>query len=428
MSFFIKDAAANVGKIVTIQGWMYNKRGSGKIYFLQLRDGTGIMQGIVNAANVASEVLEKAQKLTIESSLRVTGEITPHPKWKDIFEMQVKDIEVIQIAEEYPIGKKEHGPEFLLDHRYLWLRSDRQLAVLRIRDEILRATFDWMHQNGFLRIDTPILSNNACEGSTDLFEIDYFGEPAYLTQSGQLYLEAAVMSCGRGYDFGPVFRSEKSKTRRHLTEFWMMDAEATFCDLDGILDIEEALILYIIKRVLDNRRQELKTLERDSKPLETVKSPFLRMTHKEAIQKVRELGSDATEDKDLGGDDETLLTKTFENPIFVTHYPASVKSFYMKRDVSGTRCLCADLLAPEGYGEIIGGSQREDNLELLRKWMKEKGVLEKGLEWYLDLRRFGSVPHAGFGYGLERVVAWICGLKHVRETIPFPRMINRLTP
>jgi len=428
MMFYIKDASMNVGKSVTFQGWMYNKRGSGKIFFLQLRDGTGHMQAVVEASKVSEEIMKKAESLTIESSLRVTGTISKHPKQADVYEMQVSDIDIVQIAEEYPIGKKEHGPDFLLDNRHLWLRSDRQLAILRIRDEIIRATIEYFHDNGFLKIDTPILSNNACEGSGDLFEIDYFGEPAYLSQSGQLYLEAAVMSCGRGYDFGPVFRSEKSKTRRHLTEFWMMDAEATFCDLDGILKIEEELICHILKRVLENRVAELTLLERPIEPLQKIKAPFIRMHHGDVVKELHKLGSDIKEDDDLGGDDETMLTQSHEQPIFVTHYPAKVKAFYMKRTEDGTRCLCADLLAPEGYGEIIGGSQREDDLGLMKKWMAEHKIPEKGLEWYMDLRRYGSVPHAGFGYGLERIVTWICGLKHVRESIPFPRMLSRLTP
>lgn len=427
MRFFIKDAKDHVGESVMVQGWMFNKRGSGKIWFLQLRDGSGVMQAVV-VPESGQETMKKAESLTIESSVRVTGTISKHPKQEGVFEMQAQTIDILQIAEEYPIGKKDHGPEFLLDNRHLWLRSPRQLSILRIRDEIIRASVEWLHEHGFLKIDTPILSNNACEGSGELFEIDYFGEPAYLSQSGQLYLEAAVMSCGRGYDFGPVFRSEKSKTRRHLTEFWMLDAEAAFCDLDGILEIEQALILHILKRVLENRRDDLAILERNIEALQKIKAPFVRMTHQEAITILRKHGSDATEDKDLGGDDETILTKLYDQPIFVTHYPAQVKAFYMKRDAEGKRCLCVDLLAPEGYGEIIGGSQREEDPQLLRRWMKEHGVPEKGLEWYLDLRRYGSVPHAGFGYGLERIVGWICGLSHVRETIPFPRLINRLTP
>ncbi|MDP2691216.1 MAG: asparagine--tRNA ligase [bacterium] len=427
MSFSISQAKAQVGQSVIIQGWMYNKRGSGKIYFLQLRDGSGTMQGVVETS-AGEEVMKKAEELTIESSVRVTGVITQHPKNPEVFEIQVKNIEIVQIAEEYPIGKKEHGPDFLLDNRHLWLRSEKQLAIQRVRDEIIRATFEYFHENGFIKIDTPILSNNACEGSTELFSIDYFGEPAYLSQSGQLYLEAAVMSCGRGFDFGPVFRSEKSKTRRHLTEFWMMDAEVAYCDLEGILQIEEALILHILKRVLENKVKELTTLERDLEPLKKIQGPFIRKTHAEAVAELREMGSDIQEDHDLGGDDETILTKKYDQPIFVTHYPSKVKAFYMKRDESGQRCLCADLLAPEGYGEIIGGSQREEDLVLLKQWMAEHHVPEKGLEWYLDLRRYGSVPHAGFGYGLERIVGWVCGLQHVRETIPFPRLMNRLEP
>lgn len=428
MQFFIKDAKDHVGKKVTIQGWMYNKRGSGKIYFLQLRDGSGVMQGVLEQSKVSEEVHKKAEELTIESSVRITGEISQHPKKEDVFEMQVEDIEIVHLAEEYPIGKKDHGPDFLLDNRHLWLRSQKQLAIQRVRDEIIRATFEYFHDNGFIKIDTPILSNNACEGSTDLFEIDYFGEPAYLAQSGQLYLESAIMSCGRGFDFGPVFRSEKSKTRRHLTEFWMMDAEEAFCDLDGIIQRQEELVLHILKRVLENRLKELEVLERDIEPLKKIKAPFIRKTHKEVVAELKEMGSDIREDHDLGGDDETILTQKYDQPIFVTHYPAKVKAFYMKRDKSEKYCLCVDMLAPEGYGEVIGGAQREDDLDLLKKWMKEHGTAEKGLEWYLDLRRYGSVPHSGFGYGLERVVGWLCGLSHVRETIPFPRLINRLAP
>lgn len=428
MNFLIKNAKQHIGDTVTVQGWMYNKRGSGKIYFLQLRDGTGVMQGVVEASAVSAEVIKKAEELTIESSVRVTGKITAHPKKEDVFEMQVEDIEIIQLADDFPIGKKEHGPDFLLDHRHLWLRSQKQLAIQKVRDEIIKATYEYFSENDFIKIDTPILSNNACEGSTDLFEIDYFGETAYLSQSGQLYLEAAIMSCGRCFDFGPVFRSEKSKTRRHLTEFWMMNAEIAFCDLEGSLEHEEALILHILKRVLANSAKELLILERDLEPLKKIKGPFPRKTHHEVVQELQEMGSDIAEDRDLGGDDETNISKKYEQPVFVTHYPAMVKSFYMKRDESEKLALCADLLAPEGYGEIIGGSQREDELDLLQKWMKEHKVPEKGLEWYLSLRRYGSVPHSGFGMGLERIVGWICGLKHVRETIPFPRLINRLQP
>lgn len=429
MSFFISEAKSFVGQVVTVQGWMYNKRGSGKIAFLQLRDGTGTMQAVAEASALSAEVFEKTQELTIESSVRITGEITQHPKKEDVFEMQVQDIEVVQLAEEFPIGKKEHGPDFLLDHRHLWLRSQKQLAVQKVRDEVIRATYEWMHENHFLKIDTPILTNNACEGSTELFEMEYFDQgQAYLAQSGQLYLEAAVMSCGRGFDFGPVFRSEKSKTRRHLTEFWMMDAEATFCDLEGLMDIEEALMLHILKRVLENRTKELNILERDLEPLQKIKGPFIRKTHAEVVAELQEMGSSITADKDLGGDDETILTQKYDQPIFVTHYPASVKAFYMKRTEDEQHALCVDLLAPEGYGEIIGGSQREDDLELMKKWMAEHNISEKGLEWYMDLRRYGSVPHSGFGYGLERIVGWLCGLKHVRETIPFPRLMNRLAP
>lgn len=427
MDFLIQDASKQVGNQVMVQGWMYNKRGGKGIWFLQLRDGTGVMQGVVEQAKVDSGVWGNADKLTIESSVRVTGRISAHPKQEGVFELQVSDLEIVQLAEEYPIGKKEHGPDFLLEHRHLWLRSGRQLAIMRVRDRIFLAMTEWLHENGFLRVDTPILSTNSCEGVLDLFSTDFFGETAYLAQSGQLYLEAAIMSCGRGYDFGPVFRAEKSKTRRHLNEFWMMDAEMAFCDLEGSMRIQEELIIHVVMRVLQNCMADLKVLERDIEPLKKVKSPFPKMTHEEAVKFLQSKGSAITLDKDLGAEDESLIVAEHDRPVFVTHYPAPIKAFYMKYDGAG-HAVCADLLAPEGYGEIIGGSQREDNLVLLLEAMKRHGVGTAGLEWYLDLRRFGSIPHSGFGVGLERLVNWICGLQHVRESIAFPRMMNRLRP
>ena len=420
-----------MGQEITMAGWMYNKRGSGKIFFLQLRDGTGMTQGIVEAAKVSPETLEIVEKLTMESSLLATGTVTAHPKHADQFELQVSRLEIVQLAaHDYPISKKDHGPDFLLDHRHLWLRSPRQWAIQRVRDTIVRATMEYFHQNGFIKFDSPILTPNACEGTTELFEMDYFElGKAYLSQSGQLYLEAAVMSLGRAYDFGPVFRAEKSKTRRHLTEFWMMDAEAAFADHEDNLTTQEELVRYILTKVLTENRQELTILERHIEALEKANQPFIRKTHLEVIKELRSMGSDIGEMDDLGGDDETMLTKKYDQPIFVEKYPSAVKAFYMKRDPADeSRVLCSDLLAPEGYGEIIGGSQREDDYDKLLARIQEHKLPVGAFQWYLDLRKYGSVPHAGFGYGLERLVTWICGIEHVREAIPFARTPYRLTP
>jgi len=333
-------------------------------------------------------------------------------------------------TDDYPIAKKDHGPDFLLDHRHLWLRSERQWAIQRVRDTIIHATYDFMREEGFIKFDSPILTPNACEGTAELFQIDYFEEAkAYLSQSGQLYLEAGIMSFGKVFDFGPVFRAEKSKTRRHLTEFWMMDAEAAFVEHEENMQTQEALIIRIVKDVLAKNHEELTLLERDIFALEKVQAPFVHITHKEAVARLRELGSDIGERDDLGADDETLLTKQYDRPIFVEKYPAEVKAFYMKRDpVDSDRVLGSDLLAPEGFGEMIGGSQREDDYEILKQRILDHGLPVEPFAWYLDLRKYGSVPHAGFGYGLERITGWICGVQHIRETIPFPRLINRLTP
>lgn len=431
MIITISNAKNHVDKEVTIQGWMYNKRGSGKIWFLQLRDGTGFMQGVVTPEESGDKTMAEAEKLTMEASVKITGLITAHPKYDDVFEMQVKNIEIIHITkDEYPISKKEHGPDFLLENRHLWLRSEKQWAIQRVRNTIINATYEYFNQNGFIKIDTPILTPNACEGTTELFEIEYFDEgSAYLAQSGQLYLEAAIMSCGRGFDFGPVFRAEKSKTRRHLTEFWMMDAEAAFVEHEENLKIQEELVCHIVKKVLEINQKELKILERDIEPLKKVVPPFIRKTHRETVDELRSMGSDIQYDHDLGGDDETILTKKYDKPIFVEKYPAKVKAFYMKRDPENSEyVLNADLLAPEGYGEIIGGSQREDDYDVLLKRIKEHDLDPKIFDWYLDLRKYGSVPHSGFGYGLERITGWICGTQHIRETIPFPRMISRIRP
>ncbi|MBI5654431.1 asparagine--tRNA ligase [Candidatus Uhrbacteria bacterium] len=419
-----------VGQAVTVKGWAYNVRSSGSIAFLQIRDGSGFTQAVVVKTNVDEASWQAAVDTTLESSVEVTGTVSKHPKQEGVYELQASSVKLIQKSEEYPIGKKEHGPDFLLDNRHLWLRAPSQWAVMRVRNEIIYATYDWFRDHDFIKIDSPILTPNACEGTTELFEIDYFGErKAYLSQSGQLYIEAAIASVGRCFDFGPVFRAEKSKTRRHLTEFWMMDAEMAFVEHEGNLKIQEELVSFIVKRVLENCAAELKLLERDVEPLKKVVAPFYRLTHAEAIRILREKGSDIGDMDDLGADDETTLTQMYDKPIFIEKYPAAVKAFYMKRDPSDpTRVLNADLLAPEGYGEVIGGSQREDDYEALVARVREHNLPEKEFQWYLDLRKYGSVPHSGFGYGLERLVTWICGLHHVRETIPFPRLMNRLEP
>ncbi|MFH1078317.1 MAG: asparagine--tRNA ligase [Patescibacteria group bacterium] len=430
MDSFISKFKDHVGDTVTVKGWAYNVRSSGSITFLQIRDGSGFSQAVVAKQNVDEASWTAATETTIESSVIVTGTVTKHPKQEGVFELQATAVTLVQKAEEYPIGKKEHGPEFLLDNRHLWLRAPSQWAIQRVRDAIIHATYDWMRDNGFIKIDAPILTPTSCEDTSQLFETDYFGErKAYLTQSGQLYIEAAIASVGRCFDFGPVFRAEKSKTRRHLTEFWMMDAEAAFVEHEENLCIQEALVSSIVKRVLETCQEELKILERDVEPLKKVVAPFHRLTHADAIKKLRELGSDIGDMDDLGADDETLLTQQYDKPIFIEKYPAAVKAFYMKRDPEDpTRVLNADLLAPEGYGEVIGGSQREDDYETLLARLREHKLSEEAFKWYLDLRKYGSVPHSGFGYGLERLVAWICGLHHVRETIPFPRLMNRLDP
>jgi asparaginyl-tRNA synthetase len=444
----IFQIGAQMGQEVELKGWAYNFRSSGKIFFLQLRDGSGRVQVIYSIASLPKDQWQALQALRIESSVNIRGTVKKDERSSTGFELDGTSFEFIQLAhEDYPISKKEHGPDFLLDHRHLWLRSERQWAVQRVRNTIINATYGYLNENGFIKFDTPILTPTSCEGTTELFEMEYFkeseaveqkvaegssessGQKAYLAQTGQLYLEAGIMSFGKCFDFGPVFRAEKSKTRRHLTEFWMMDAEAAFVEHEGNMNIQEELVMRIVKDVLEKNTYELKVLERDVEPLKKIQMPFVRFTHAEAIKKLRELGSDIGDRDDLGADDETLLTQRFDRPIFIEKYPAEVKAFYMKRDpMDSQRALNNDLLAPEGYGEIIGGSQREDDLYRLLERMKEHNLPIQPFEWYLDLRRYGSVPHSGFGYGLERVVGWICGLHHVREAIPFPRMINRLTP
>jgi asparaginyl-tRNA synthetase len=417
-------------KEVEIWGWIFNKRSSGGLVFLQLRDGSGFCQAVIDQGTVAAGLWNDAEKLTMESSVKVGGKVVAHPKQEGVFELQVTTLKIVQLSEEYPISKKDHGVDFLLDNRHLWLRSRRQWAIMRVRDTIINSLMEWLNQNGFIKIDSPILTPTSCEDTTELFEMDYFDlGKAYLSQSGQLYIESAIFSHGSVYDFGPVFRAEKSKTRRHLTEFWMLDAEMAWIEHAENLKIQEQLISYVVGRVVELNEAELKILERDIEALKKVVAPFEILTHKEAVKMLQDLGSDIKADEDLGGDDETILSNKYEKPIFIEKYPAKIKAFYMKRDKEDPdRALCADMIAPEGYGEIIGGSQREDDYETLVERLKEFNLDRKDFEWYLDLRRYGSVPHSGFGIGLERLVAWTCGLRHVRETIPFPRLINRLNP
>lgn len=423
----ISDLRDHVDKEVTIQGWMYNKRGSGKIYFLQLRDGSGMTQGVVTDP----DLLEKAERLTIESACKVTGKVSKHPKQEDVFELQVTDIEIVSIPpEDYPISKKEHGPDFLLDNRHLWLRSGKQWAIQRVRDCIITAIYDYFHENAFIKIDTPIFTPNACEGATTLFELEYFDEgKVFLSQSGQLYLEAAIMSVGRAFDFGPVFRAEKSKTRKHLAEFWMMDAEAAYVEHEENMRIQENMVVFIIERCLERCKKELEVLERNTEPLKKIKAPFKRMTYSEAIPFLQSNGSEIKFGDDLGAPDEELLTQDSEVPVFIHKWPKSIKPFYMKVDPENPELvLNNDLIGVEGAGEIIGGSQREDDYEILKAAIEHEGLAGPEYQWYLDLRKFGGVPHSGFGLGLERMVRWVTGIEHIRETIPFPRMMTRCKP
>ena len=427
---YIGDLSQKVGQAATVRGWLYNKRSSGKVRFLILRDGTGLVQGVMVKGKIPEADFTAFDLLTQESSLTVTGTVRVEPRAPGGFELDLIAVQPLSIAQEYPIAHKEHGVDFLLNHRHLWIRSPRQQAILRIRDEIIRACRDFFGERQFILVDTPIFTPTACEGTTTLFETDYFGDrKAYLTQSGQLYLEAAALALGKVYCFGPTFRAEKSKTRRHLTEFWMLETEIAFAELEDILVLAEALLCFIMTRVLTNRRAELTTLERDPAPLEAIQAPFPRLSYTEAVARLTAGGYQVNWGDDLGAPEETFLSEAFDRPVMITHYPKECKAFYMKPDREEPRTvLCVDMLAPEGVGEIIGGSQREDDLEALLSRIKEHNLPTEPLEWYLDLRRYGSVPHAGFGLGLERLVAWICGLHHVREAIPFPRLMDRLTP
>jgi asparaginyl-tRNA synthetase len=427
---YVEDLPKHVGETVTIHGWLYHKRSGGKIRFLVLRDGTGILQCVMVRGAVSDEAFDSFDRLTQESSLRVTGRVKKEDRAPGGCELEVALIEPVQIAQEYPITPKEHGVDFLMDHRHLWLRSLRQAAILRIRHQIISAIREFFDTRGFILIDAPIFTPAACEGTSTLFETDYFDlGKAYLTQSGQLYGEAGAMALGKVYVFGPTFRAEKSKTRRHLTEFWMVEPEVAFNDLNDNMELVEEFLEHIVSSVLRHRAAELKTLERNTAFLEKVKRPFPRITYDQAVDILSKKGVQFERGNDFGGTDETVISGEFDRPVIVHRYPAKIKAFYMKRDPANPElALAMDVLAPEGYGEIVGGSQREDDYETLRARIQEHNLPQSAFEWYLDLRRYGSVPHSGFGLGVERTVSWICGLDHVRETIPFPRMIYRLTP
>jgi asparaginyl-tRNA synthetase len=439
----IEDIAAQEGKEVTIQGWLYSRTDKGRLQFLQVRDGTGIVQAVVFKKEVSPDVFQAATELTQESAIVITGSVRADGRAPGVpggYEIGVQDIQVIQIAQEYPIQPKKHGVEFLMDRRHLWVRSSRQWAVLRVRATVIKAIRDWLDDHGFVNMDTPILTPAAGEGTTTLFEVDYFGEPIFLAQTGQLYNEANIYAFGRVYCFGPTFRAEKSKTRRHLTEFWMVEPEAAFCDLDQLMEIEEQFVSFIVQTVLKERREELKLLERDTSQLENVTPPFPRISYDRALEQLAQIRA-SVEDEDLktlleiewgedfGSPHETELTKLYEKPVFVYGYPTQAKAFYMepwpdRPEVSKS----VDLLAPEGYGEITGGSERISDPKLLQQRILDWGLPPEAFEWYVDLRLFGSVPHSGFGLGVERTVTWICGIDHLRETITFPRMLSRVYP
>ena len=426
----IQDISRYEGQQITIDGWLHNRRSSGKIHFLNVRDGTGFVQAVMSKAAVGDEAFKQADHLSQETSLSVTGSVRADTRAKGGYEIDVHTIQVHGEAHDFPITPKEHGVDYLMDRRHLWIRSERQAAILRVRHEVINAIRDFFNARDFILCDTPIFTPAACEGTTTLFPVQYFDEhTAFLTQSGQLYNEANAMALGKVYCFGPTFRAEKSKTRRHLTEFWMVEPEMAYADLNDVIELAEGLVTSVVARVLDKRKRELQLLERDTSLLEKVTAPFPRLRYDEAAKILQDKGLPFQHGTDLGGTDETVLSEQFDRPVCVTHYPASIKAFYMKPDPEQPdRALCVDVLAPEGYGEIIGGGQRLDDLNLLQQRIREHDLPESAFEWYVDLRRYGTVPHGGFGMGVERCVAWICKLEHVRETIPYPRMLYRLYP
>ena len=430
MHVYIEDIGKHEGDQVTIKGWLHNRRSSGKIHFLILRDGSGFIQGVMSKATVGDDMFKAADHLSLETSVIVTGTARADARAPSGYEIDVKSLEVVGQSHDYPITPKEHGVDFLLDRRHLWIRAERQQAILRIRHEVINAVRDFFNSRGFILTDTPIFTPAACEGTTTLFPVEYFeDQKAYMTQSGQLYLESTAMALGRVYAFGPTFRAEKSKTRRHLTEFWMVEPEVAYAGLDDVMDLAEDLVVSVVARVLEQRKRELTIIERDTSKLETVRKPFPRITYDDAVKTLQSKGLPIEWGGDFGGPDETTLSEQYDRPVMVNRYPSTVKAFYMKPDpVRPELALGVDVLAPEGYGEIIGGGERLADLDLMLERIKEHGLPQESFEWYLDLRRYGSVPHGGFGMGIERVVAWICKLEHVRETIPYPRMLYRLYP
>ncbi len=426
---YVENLASHEGAEVTLKGWLYNRRSSGKLQFLLLRDGTGLVQCVAFQGNFTPEQFGALDRLTQESSLEVCGKVRKDARAPGGYELDMTGFEIFQLTGDYPITPKEHGTAFLMEHRHLWLRSSRQHAIIRIRHEIIKATRDYFDDRGFTLVDTPIFTPNACEGTTTLFETEYFDQMAYLTQSGQLYNEATAAAFGKVYCFGPTFRAEKSKTRRHLMEFWMVEPEVAFATLEDTMQLAEGLVGSIVERVLSRRREELKVLERDTAALEAIAPPFPRLSYDEAVERLQSAGSELRWGGDFGGTDETIISEQFTSPVMVHRYPAAVKAFYMQPDPDRPDvALCVDVLAPEGYGEIIGGGQRIHDLDLLTSRIAEHELPMEAFQWYLDLRRYGSVPHSGFGMGIERVVAWICKLEHVRETIAFPRMLYRIYP
>jgi asparaginyl-tRNA synthetase len=426
---YIEDLKNHIGQDIEIRGWLFNKRSGGKIRFLLVRDGTGIIQGTIYSEDKDHPLFKKYDELTQESSLIVRGKVKEDKRAPGGFELGIEEIEIIQIAEDYPITPKEHGVPFLMEHRHLWLRSRKQNAVLQIRTELIRAIRDFLDHRGFRLMDTPILTPSACEGTTTLFETEYFDQKAYLSQSGQLYNEATAMAFGKVYCFGPTFRAEKSKTRKHLIEFWMVEPEVAFALLDDIIELGEDLILYILERILTNRKNELEILERDTAPLEKIKKPFIRLTYDQILPILQEKGSKAVWGDDLGAPEESMISEIYPTPVCITHFPAKMKAFYMQPDKDRPEVvLGVDVLASEGYGELIGGGQRIHDPDLLEERIKEHKLPREDYKWYIELRKYGSVPHSGFGLGIERTLSWICKIKHIRETIPFPRLLYRIYP
>lgn len=435
--FYIENASKFDGQTVTVKGWVYHKRSSGKIKFLVLRDGTGLIQGVLFKGECSEEAFQEFERLTQESSVEVIGRLRKEPRSPGGYELGVQSIRVVQVAEPYPISPKDHGVEFLMENRHLWVRSSRQWAALRVRSEIMKSIHEFFDKQGFIRFDSPILTPSACEGTSTLFSTEYFEQEAYLTQSGQLYAEVGAMAFGKVYTFGPTFRAEKSKTRKHLTEFWMVEPEVAFADLNDNMDLGEKFVEHIVQSVLANRAPELQTLERDLKKLESIKGPFPRVSYDEAVRVLEKRGVGIPWGEDFGAPHETALGEEFGKPVFVHHMPSQIKAFYFKQsdtvggpgvEGTGKYALGCDLIAPDGYGEVIGGGQREENVDVLKRRIAEHALQESDYSWYLDLRRFGTVPHSGFGLGVERTVAWMTGVEHVRETIPFPRMINTIRP